>query len=472
MLDNLGATEKELLENRIAKVKELRKMEVDPYPSVSNRDKQIVEIIDSSENLIENKEAVTVAGRIMAKRGHGRLLFLDLADESGKIQGVFKADQIDNKEFTELSLIEVGDFLQIRGSVFITKAGELSIEVQNLKLLTKATRPLPEKWHGLKDVETRYRERYADFIVNPEVKQKFYIRSKIIESLRSFLLENGFMEVDTPVLQPIPGGASAQPFCTHYNAYDRDVFLRIAPELYLKRLLVGGFEKIFEFARCFRNEGVDATHNPEFTNLEFYWAYADYEKLMDFTEDLIRYVVRAVNNGNTEMEINGQKIDFSKDFNRVTFDQLTGGQRNDEAFKKGVANIVAPTFVTNHPVELIPLAKRNADNPEFVDSFQLVIAGIELVKAFSELNDPIDQRERFEEQMKLREKGDLEAQLLDQDFLKALEYGMPPTGGWGLGVDRFVRVLTNSKTLREVLFFPFMKPIGNDKAVKEKEKNA
>jgi len=472
MPDNLGATEKELLENRIAKVKELRKMEVDPYPSVSNRDKQIVEIIDSSENLIENKEAVTVAGRIMAKRGHGRLLFLDLADESGKIQGVFKADQIDNKEFTELSLIEVGDFLQIRGSVFITKAGELSIEVQNLKLLTKATRPLPEKWHGLKDVETRYRERYADFIVNPEVKQKFYIRSKIIESLRSFLLENGFMEVDTPVLQPIPGGASAQPFCTHYNAYDRDVFLRIAPELYLKRLLVGGFEKIFEFARCFRNEGVDATHNPEFTNLEFYWAYADYEKLMDFTEDLIRYVVRAVNNGNTEMEINGQKIDFSKDFNRVTFDQLTGGQRNDEAFKKGVANIVAPTFVTNHPVELIPLAKRNADNPEFVDSFQLVIAGIELVKAFSELNDPIDQRERFEEQMKLREKGDLEAQLLDQDFLKALEYGMPPTGGWGLGVDRFVRVLTNSKTLREVLFFPFMKPIGNDKAVKEKEKNA
>jgi lysyl-tRNA synthetase class 2 len=275
--------------------------------------------------------------------------------------------------------------------------------------------------------------------------------------LREFLIGQGFMEVDTPVLQPIPGGASAKPFQTHYNAYEMDVFLRIAPELYLKRLVVGGFEKVFEFARSFRNEGVDATHNPEFTNLEFYWAYADYEKLMNMTEEMIRSVVKSINGGKLEMELDGKQIDFGQKFVRVTFDELTSGKNTDVAFKEGVAKIVAPTFVTNHPTELIPLAKRNAKNPEVVDTFQLVINGLEMAKAFSELNDPVDQRSRFEAQMKLREKGDQEAQLIDEDFLKAIEYGMPPTAGFGIGVDRFVRLLTNSKTLREILFFPFMK---------------
>jgi len=459
----LGATEKDLIENRIKKLEELKKAGIDPYPSKSNRNYTAKDVVDKQNQLVDSQDKVTVAGRMMARRGHGKLVFADLTDESGKIQIVLKQDSLSEKAFGIVELLDVGDFIEVDGKVFVTKAGELSIEADTLRLLAKSIRPLPEKWHGLKDVETRYRERYADFIVNPEVKQKFYTRSKVINALRQYLIEDGFMEVDTPVLQSVAGGASAKPFLTHYNAYDRDVYLRIAPELYLKRLLVGGFEKVFEFARCFRNEGVDATHNPEFTNLEFYWAYADYEKLMDFTQDLVRFVIRSINNGDLVLEINGQKVDFSKPFNRVTFDELTGGRRTDQSFKEGAAKIVQPTFVTNHPTEMIPLAKRNSDNPEVVDTFQLVIAGIELVKAFSELNDPLDQRERFEEQMKLREKGDEEAQLIDNDFLKALEYGMPPAAGWGLGVDRFVRVLTDSNTLREILFFPFMKPEQKDK---------
>lgn len=458
MTNDLGATEKDLIENRVAKLHELRELGIDPYPSVSKRDRIISAVIDNKDSLINSKEEITIAGRAIAKRGHGKLVFLDIVDESGKTQGVLKADLMEESAFAIVEQLEVGDFVELSGTIFVTNAGELSVQAKEVRILTKSIRPLPEKWNGLKDVETRYRERYVDFIVNPEVKQKFYARSKIIKALRDFLVENGFMEVDTPVLQAIPGGASAKPFSTHYNAYDREVFLRIAPELYLKRLLVGGFEKIFEFARCFRNEGVDATHNPEFTNLEFYWAYADYEKLMDLTEDLIRFVVRAVNNGDLTLEIEGKKIDFSEKFGRVSFHELTKGENSDEAFKKGIAGLINPTFVTNHPADLLPLAKRNEKNSELVDSFQLIIGGIELIKAFSELNDPIDQRERFMDQAKLREKGDEEAQRLDEDFLKAIEYGMPPTAGWGLGVDRFVRVLTDSKTLREIMYFPFMKP--------------
>jgi lysyl-tRNA synthetase class 2 len=463
MSNDLGATEKDLIESRVAKLSELKNLGIDPYPSVSNRDRLIEVVLANKDSLIDSKEEVTIAGRAIAKRGHGKLVFLDIVDESGKIQGVLKADLLKEGAFEVVSCLEVGDFIEISGTIFITNAGELSVQASDVRILTKSIRPLPEKWNGLKDVETRYRERYVDFIVNPEVKQKFYARSKIIKALRDFLVENGFMEVDTPVLQAIPGGASAKPFSTHYNAYDREVFLRIAPELYLKRLLVGGFEKIFEFARCFRNEGVDATHNPEFTNLEFYWAYADYEKLMNLTEDLVRFVVRAVNNGDLVLEIDCKKIDFAQKFERTTFHELTGGEESDEAFKKGVAKLVNPTFVTNHPADLLPLAKRNSKNSKLVDSFQLVIGGIELIKAFSELNDPIDQRERFVDQAKLREKGDEEAQRLDEDFLKAIEYGMPPTAGWGLGVDRFVKVLTDSKTLREILYFPFMKPVDSAK---------
>lgn len=456
-MNNLGATEKDLIEARKKKLEELKNKGVNPYPSISNRDFLANEILDNKEKLIDEKRAVCVAGRVMALRGHGKLVFCDLVDESGKIQVVLKADEL-NDSFSLVSLLDLGDFIEVSGSVFVTKAGETSILASDLRVLTKSLRPLPEKWYGLKDQEVRYRERYVDLIINEDTKSNFYIRSKIIQSFRDFLIKKSFLEVDTPVLQSIPGGASAKPFITHYNAYDRDVFLRIAPELYLKRLLVGGFERVFEFARCFRNEGVDATHNPEFTNMEFYWAYADYEKMMDLVEEMIRDVVSKINNGDMEVEIYGKKIDFSKKFARKTFEEISGGKNSDEAFKKGLSDIIDPTFVTNHPTELIPLAKRNEKDSNFVDSFQLVIGGLELAKAFSELNDPIDQRQRFEEQMKMRDKGDEEAQMLDEDFLKAIEYGMPPTAGCGIGIDRLVRVLTNSNTLREIMFFPFMKP--------------
>lgn len=457
-MEELGKTERELVSTRLNKLSELKDLGVDPYPSLSHRNITAKEISGRKEELIETESRVTVAGRLTGMRGHGKLVFADLADESGKIQVVYKADLISENQFKLIPLLDLGDFVEASGTVFVTKAGELSVQVREFSLLSKSIRPLPEKWFGLKDIETRYRERYVDLLINKEVKEKFYIRSKVVQFLRNFLLERDFLEVETPILQPIPGGATAKPFLTHYNAYDKDVYLRIAPELYLKKLLVGGFEKVFEFARCFRNEGVDATHNPEFTNLEFYWAYSDYEELMSFTEEMIRSLVAQINGGSFELPINGKSINFARPFSRITFAELTEGKNTDQAFKEGVAKIVEPTFVTNHPTELIPLAKRNRKNPALVDTFQLVIAGVELAKAFSELNDPVDQRNRFLEQAKLREAGDEEAQLLDDDFLKALEYGMPPTGGWGLGIDRLVRVLTNSKTLREIMFFPFMKP--------------
>ena len=455
-MSNLGLTEKELIEARKKKLLEIKKLGLNPYPAESFRDHTASEILKNAEKLISTKDKVTVAGRIMAIRGHGKLVFCDIVDESGKIQAVFKLDLLGD-DFKLVPLLDLGDFIEATGIIFKTNAGEVTIQTESLKILSKSLRPLPDAHYGFKDPEARFRERYVDLLINPEVKEKFYVRSKIIQTLRDYLIDKGFVEVDTPVLQSIAGGATAKPFVTHYNAYERDVFLRIAPELYHKRLIVGGFEKIFEFARCFRNEGVDPTHNPEFTNLEFYWAYADYEKMMDLVEDLIRKIVAAINKGDLHYKINDIEIDFSKKFARKTFTEVTGGENSDEAFKKGLTDIVAPTFITNHPTGLIPLAKKNAENPEVVDTFQLVIGGLELTKAFSELNDPVDQRERFSEQMKMRQKGDDEAQVLDEDFLKALEYGMPPTSGCGIGIDRLVRVLTNSNTLREILFFPFMK---------------
>ncbi|MFA7244022.1 MAG: amino acid--tRNA ligase-related protein [Patescibacteria group bacterium] len=458
MAKEIGATEREIITERIKKIKKIEDLGFLAYPEKSKKSYYNSRIREIKEELLSSHQEISVAGRITGLRGHGKLIFSDISDESGKIQAVFKADNLSSEEFKLVSLYDLGDIVEVSGSLFLTNAGELSVEVKKTKILTKAIRPFPESFYGLKDTETRYRERYLDLAINQDVKDKFYIRSKVISSIREFLVEKGFLEVDTPTLQPIAGGASAKPFVTHYNAYDRDVFLRIAPELYLKRLLVGGFEKVFEFARCFRNEGVDATHNPEFTNLEFYWAYSDYEKLMDLTEELIRHVIKSINNGKLELDIYGNKIDFSKPFKKITFKELTGGKNTDEAFKEGLMKLIEPTFVTNHPTDLIPLAKRNEENPDVVDSFQLVIGGLELLKAFSELNDPVDQRKRFEDQMKLREKGDEEAQELDEDFLKAIEYGMPPAAGWGMGIDRFVRVLTSSQTLREVLFFPFMRP--------------
>lgn len=468
MTQELGMTEKDLIQARKNKLEKLKELGIDPYPSISGRSSTIAVVIEKFTELEKSKEPVCLAGRVFASRGHGKLVFLDLVDESGKVQVVMKADFL-GEAFSIVPLIDLGDFVEVTGPVFRTNSGEISVESREVKFLVKAIRPMPEKWHGLKDPETRYRERYTDLMVNEEVKAEFYKRSKIIQKMRSFLLDMDFMEVDTPVLQSIAGGATAKPFVTFYNAYERDVYLRIAPELFLKRLLVGGYEKVFEFARCFRNEGVDATHNPEFTNLEFYWAYVDYEKMMGLVEKMIREVVKEINNGSLEMDIYGHKIDFSKPFEKKTFEEISGGKNTDEAFKEGITKTINPTFVINHPVELLPLAKKNVANPKVVDSFQLIIGGLELAKAFSELNDPIDQRERFLDQMKLREKGDEEAQALDEDFLKAIEYGMPPTSGCGIGIDRLVRALTDSQTLREIIFFPFMKPIKDQpkKEVKE-----
>ncbi len=448
-----GKTEEELIKVRKEKRQKLADFGVDNYPAKSGREWQITRVLENEKELIAGAETLKIAGRIMALRGHGAIIFADLRDESGKIQLFFKSDNVGN-DFLKLELLDIGDFLEVSGKLFITKAGEITLEVTKFKMLSKSLRPLPEKWHGLSDVETRYRERYVDLIVNPEVKEFFYKRSKIIASLRNFLVKNDFLEVDTPIFQPIAGGAIAKPFSTHYNAYDRDVFLRIAPELYLKRLIVGGFEKVFEVARCFRNEGVDASHNPEFTNLEFYWAYTDYEKLMEFTEEMLRDVAIKVF-GKLEVEIVGEQIDFSEPFQRVTFAEITGNKNSDDAFKTAVKKIIKPTFVVDHPIEISPLAKKK--NEKSVERFQLILGGLEIINAFSELNDPTDQQERFESQEKLREKGDEETHAYDADFIKALEYGMPPTAGWGLGVDRFVMLLCGAKTLREILLFPYMK---------------
>jgi lysyl-tRNA synthetase class 2 len=451
-MNSLGKTEEDLIKSRKEKRTKLEELGVETYPAKSERNYIVEKVLASKEEFIAGTEELKLAGRITAMRGHGAIIFADLVDESGKLQLLFKSDNLADS-FGLLELLDVGDFIQVAGKLFITKAGETTLEVTSFKLLTKSLRPLPEKWHGLTDLETRYRQRYVDLIVNPRVKDLFYKRSKIIASIRQFLVNNGFIEVDTPTLQPIAGGAVAKPFKTHYNAYDRDVFMRIAPELYLKRLIVGGFEKVFEFARCFRNEGVDATHNPEFTNLEFYWAYTDYEKLMEFTEELMKNLVTEVF-GQTDIEIAGELVDFGKKFPRITFSDLTEGKNTDEAFKNAVKKIVEPTFIIDHPLDISPLAKKK--DVSTVERFQLILGGLEVVNAFSELNDPVDQKNRFEEQVERKEDG--EKHPFDDDFIKALEYGMPPTAGWGMGIDRMVMLLTGSKTLREILLFPFMKP--------------
>jgi lysyl-tRNA synthetase class 2 len=348
--------------------------------------------------------------------------------------------------------LDIGDFVGVEGEIFKTKTGQKSILIKKIEILSKAILPLPEKWHGIQDEEERYRKRYLDVITNPEVKEIFKKRGEIINALRDFLIKRGFLEVDTPVLQPIYGGANAKPFMTHYNVYDKDVYLRIAPELYLKRLLVAGFEKVFEFAKCFRNEGTDWSHNPEFSLLEFYQAYIDYNELMRITEELIIEVVKKIN-GKEEIERDGKKISIKKPFKKITFKELTKGKMTDEAFKEAIKKIKEPTFVINHPMDISPLAKKNDEKT--VQRFQLIIDGIEIVNAFSELNDPVDQEARFSEQEKRKLE---EKHRFDKDFVEALKYGMPPTGGFGMGVDRFVMLITGSHSLREILLFPFMKP--------------
>lgn len=480
----------ELKRVRLEKLQELRDMGVDPFGGRFERSTMAQTIKDSFDNF--EGQTVQVAGRMMSKRRHGKAGFANLQDYSGSIQLYFRQDDLGSEKYELFKKMDMGDIIGVSGTVFRTQKGEMSIHIYDLTYLSKSLHPLPEKWHGLKDVELRYRQRYVDLIVNPEVKEVFVKRSRIIREIRRYLDELGFLEVETPMMQPIPGGATAKPFITHHNALDTELYLRIAPELYLKRLLVGGLEKVYEINRSFRNEGISTRHNPEFTMLEIYQAYADFQDMMDLTEALIANVVNQVN-GTLQVEFEGQTIDFTTPWKRLpmleAIKQYTGLDFNhivddDEAFRAarglgmelepGTArgeiinevfesfveeHLVQPTFIFGHPVDISPLAKRNRETPEFTDRFELFIVQREIANAFSELNDPIDQRQRFQKQVEKRQSGDGEAHMMDEDYIRALEYGMPSAGGLGIGIDRLVMLITGSPSIRDVILFPTLRPV-------------
>jgi len=477
----------ELRKIRLQKLREITELGINPYPSRCKRTQKI------SQTWEEFGQKVAVVGRVRATRGHGGIQFFDLQDESGKIQLVFKQNKLSSLDYRLLSLLDVGDFLAVQGEVFKTKAGEVSILVDDFQLLAKSLRPLPSEWYGLKDVEERYRQRYVDLMVNPQVKEIFYLRTKVLTTIRNFLNKEGFLEVETPVLQPMYGGASARPFVTHHNALNCDLYLRVSDELYLKRLIVGGFEKVYEVAKDFRNEGIDRAHNPEFTQIEFYWAYANYEDLMTLTEAMLMRVLR-VAVGKTKIKFEGKVLNFKPPWKRVyfrdillqetgidadkmgtkeelireiekrriklSFEKTAGlGEIFDKLYKEKVRpKLIQPTFLLDYPASMIALAKRREDNPAKIATFQLLANGMELVKAYNELNDPLDQKKRWLETEKQAKKGAKEVERLDDDFIRALEYGMPPTAGWGLGLARLVCLLANQHSVKEVILFPTLKP--------------
>ncbi len=450
-------TIEELRKIRIQKLEVLKDGDKNQFPSDIRRDCNVQTALDNYWFWKLIGKIFYLAGRIKSIRIHGQAAFFDLEDESGKIQCFLNPRDLENeKSYTNfVTNFDIGDFVEIKGSVFKANRGEKTIRVKKIRMAAKALRPLPEKWHGLKDIEERYRKRYLDLLMNGEVKKNFLVRSEIVKTLRKTFDRLGFAEVETPVLQLTPGGATAKPFKTRLNALDLDLYLRIAPELYLKRLLVGGFEKIYEIGRNFRNEGIDAHHNPEFTMLEAYIAYKNSSYLKNFLQELLRTLVKELNSGNFTITYENNTIDFSKPFAEKAYGDLIKKFGDIDIAKK---TLIQPTFVTGFPKELLPLSKTMENDPETADAFQIFTGGLELVKGFTELNNPLEQRMRFEEQERLREGGDEEAQRLDEDFLEALEYGMPPCVGFGLGIDRLSALLTNSHTLREIILFPTMKP--------------
>ncbi|MDI7258381.1 MAG: lysine--tRNA ligase [Thermodesulfobacteriota bacterium] len=485
----------ELIQQRIRKLEALREEGMNPYPNdfrVTHTSREILERFGSTseEELKSIEETFCLAGRILAIRNFGKASFIQVKDQNGKIQAYIQKDGIGEEAFHFFKKFDIGDFIGLEGRLFRTKTGELTLQVQKFRLLVKSLRPLPEKWHGLTDIETRYRQRYLDLIANPKVKEVFLTRTLVIQRIREFFNGRGFYEVETPTLHPIPGGATAKPFRTHHNALDMNLFLRVAPELYLKRLVIGGFERIYEINRSFRNEGISTLHNPEFTMLEFYQSYATYLEMMEMTEELLCSTVKEIHGG-LLLHYGGKEIDFSPPWRKIRFkDSLLEVGKLDAAIlkdpskaievakglnlelKKGTShgrvladlfkelvepNLLQPTFITHYPTEVSPLSRRNEEDPEVVDRFELFIAGREIANGFSELNDPLDQRERFLQQVRERTEDGESSLLLDEDFLLALEFGMPPTAGEGIGIDRWVMLLTDSPSIRDVIFFPLLR---------------
>lgn len=485
----------ELLQIRRNKLDELRKLGIDPFGGKYEREHHAGDILKqydelSKEELEEKQVEVNLAGRIMAKRGMGKASFAHIQDLSGRIQIYVRQDSIAEAQYDAFSILDLGDIIGVKGVLFKTKTGETTIKVKELEVLSKSLYPLPEKFHGLKDVELRYRQRYVDLIINPDVQKTFIARSRIIQSMRRYLDSQGYLEVETPTLHSIAGGAAARPFITHHNALDMELYMRIAIELHLKRLIVGGLEKVYEIGRVYRNEGISTRHNPEFTMIELYEAYADYKDIMALTENMIAHIAQEVL-GTQVISYQGHEVDLTPQWRRVSMvdavkevvgvdfsvemsneeahrlakehkvpvePHMTFGHILNAFFEQFVEEtLIQPTFVTGHPVEISPLAKKNDVDPRFTDRFELFIVAREHANAFSELNDPIDQRQRFEAQMKEKEQGNDEAHEMDEDFLRALEYGMPPTGGLGIGIDRLIMLLTNSPSIRDVLLFPHMR---------------